>query len=141
MDHANHWKQVLSRNHDIQGGALMTTDGVLISSAGFGSPDDNEPMLAHCAAAMTIAQELSQGTGCGDLNAFILEGKQGYTVLLPVLDKAILAVLVGKQAKLGLVLLDMQGAIDDGSFGPGLATDLILPPRPLKGDAAHAIPE
>ncbi len=135
MDYTHHWKRLLSENADIQGGALITSDGVLISQSLFGS---HETSAACCAAVAAIAHQLAQDTECGECEAFILDGNLGYVVLMPVLDKAILAVLARKQAKLGLLLLDMARVIDDDSFGPGLATEPILPSRPPKRGSAHA---
>ena len=140
MDYTNHWDELLSRSNDIQGGALLRVDGVLISSAKFGTPENQKTVVAYCAAVMTIARELNQTVGKGEFEEYILEGKQGYIVLMPILDKAIFAVLAHKQAKLGLVLLDMKSAIDE-VFGPGLAGEPIFPPQPPKRDSAHAEPE
>lgn len=140
MDYSDYWNQLLSRNNDIQGGALIKVDGVLISGSKFGTAENQKTVVAYCAAIMTIGHELNQGVGQGEFEEYILEGKQGYVVLMPVLDKAIFAVLARKQAKLGLVILDMKSAID-GSFGPGLAGEPIFPSQPPKWDSAYAQPE
>src|SRR5262245_60652535 len=131
MDYFDHWKSFLSQNSDLQGGALMSLDGALISKMSFGS------VIPDCVALVTLAHQLIQDTHIGELDVLVLEGEHGYVVLMPILDKAIFAVLAQKNARLGLVILDMRRAIDV-SFGPGLAIEPIFPPRPPKRDTAHA---
>jgi predicted regulator of Ras-like GTPase activity (Roadblock/LC7/MglB family) len=133
MDHAEAWKRFLSECPEIAGGAYFHVDGERISSANFGDAK------ASCAAAATIARQLFQDIDGDEFEALILEGEHGYIIVMPVLDKAILAALVDKQAKLGLALLDIQRAIDD-TFGPGLAAEPVAPPLPPKYDKAHAKP-
>jgi hypothetical protein len=133
MDHVEAWQQFLSDCPEIEGGAYFHVDGERISSANFGEAE------ASYAAAATIARQLIQDVMDDEFEALILEGEHGYVILTPVLDKAILAALVDKQAKLGLALLDMKRAIDD-TFGLGLAAEPVLPPQPPKYDSAHAKP-
>ncbi len=118
----------------------MTVDGMVISSMSFGSADDYEKSASRCAELGRIAQQLILKTNFGDLDTLVLEGELGFLIVLPILDKAFLAVLARKQAKLGLVILDMRGAID-GSFGSGLASEPIFIPRPPRSNTSHARPE
>jgi predicted regulator of Ras-like GTPase activity (Roadblock/LC7/MglB family) len=140
MDFSSHWKQFLSECPEITGGAFLTADGVLISSVAFGTSEAGENAATHCAAVVAIAQQLAEFAERGECGAYILEGEGGHVILMPVLDKAILAVLTPKQIKLGLVLLDMRRAIHEW-FGPGLAAEPIFPPRPPKWGTAHARPQ
>jgi predicted regulator of Ras-like GTPase activity (Roadblock/LC7/MglB family) len=137
MDFADCWKQLLSESLDIQGGAFFTTDGVLISQQAFAT---SEISFRHIAAAVAIAHDLANSVGRGELDVLILEDARGYIVLIPVMDKAILTVAAQKQAKLGLVMLDMRRAIDKW-FGPGLAGEPVLSPLPPKHDSALALSE
>jgi uncharacterized protein len=141
MDFSAQWKRFLSESTDIQGGAFLTADGVLISEARFGSAEeDQETTVRYCAAAAATASQPTAYSERGEFETLILEGQQGIFVLMPVLDKAYLAVLVSKQARLGLVLLDMRRAID-AYFGPGLAAEAIFSPLPPKSGTAHTRPE
>lgn len=116
MDYSEHWQQFLVGNADIQGCALISLDGALISEANFDGADYPELTLAPCASALSIARQLARDTQRGELRECVLQGEQGFVVLMPVLDNAVFAVLAHKHAKLGLVLLDMRRAIDE-SFG------------------------
>jgi predicted regulator of Ras-like GTPase activity (Roadblock/LC7/MglB family) len=137
MDFTHNWKLLLSENSDIQGGALISADGVLISQTAFGN---HKTSAAYCAAIVAIAHQLTWTTECGECEAIVLECEHRYIVLMPVLDKTVFAVLAREQAKVGLLILDMSRVIDDGSFGPGLAPEPIFPPRPPKRGSAHATP-
>lgn len=138
MDYSEDWKQFLAENPEIEGGALMTADGSFISSAAI--EDAERASIAHCAALVAIAHQLIQDAMRGEFDVLVVEGKQGYVVLMPILDKAILAVLARKQAKLGLVILDMRCAIDT-RFGSGLASEAIISPQPPMPDDARAKPD
>ncbi len=140
MDFSVHWKQFLSECPEITGGAFLTTNGILISDANFGNVENNERIVARCAAIAAIAHQLAEDTQRGEFQALIFEGEYGYLVLMPVLDKAIFAVLAHKQAKLGLILLEMRRVIDD-PFGPGLATEPIPLPLSPKYDSAYTVLE
>jgi uncharacterized protein len=140
MDFSEQWKQILSQCPDIEGGAYFSADGVLITCAKFGNSEADQNVFTHCAAILAIARQVSEYTERDEVEALILEGERGYIVLIPFLDRAIFAVLARKEAKLGLVLLDMHRAIDD-LFGPGLANEMIFSPRPPKHGTAHADPE
>ncbi len=139
MDFSARWKQLLSENTDIEGGVFLTTNGVPISWSKF-AEQDHEIVVRHCAAVAAIAHQLTVDSERSEFEALVLEGKQGYLVLMPVMDKANLAILVRKQARLGLVLLDIRRAIDD-TFGPGLAVEPIFPPRSPKRGTAFARPD
>jgi uncharacterized protein len=140
MDFTEHWKEFLSGSADLQGGALLSTDGVLITSSAFGRAEKCESSAAGCAALIALAHELSRETGHGECDSVMLTGEQGHVILMPVLDKTVFAVLARRDAKLGLIFLDMGRAIK-GPFGPGMATERIFPPRPPKRGSAHAKPE
>ncbi len=137
MDHTDQWRQFLAGSPEIQGGALMTTDGVLIRCAKFGSSIDRKIWMARCAAAVAIAQQLYEGVGWGEFEERILEGENGYTILVTFLERAVLIALADKQAKLGLVVLEMRRAIDH-LFGPGLAAEPLIPRQPPDHDRAYA---
>jgi predicted regulator of Ras-like GTPase activity (Roadblock/LC7/MglB family) len=141
MDFSNHWKRFLSETPEIQGGAFISADGVLISAAAFGSPEHSDIYAAYCASFVAIAHQLFQDAGRGECEAIILECEHGYIVLMPVLDKTVFAVLARKQTPIGLIILDMLHALHDGPFGPGLAAEPILPPHSPKRGSAYARPE
>jgi predicted regulator of Ras-like GTPase activity (Roadblock/LC7/MglB family) len=132
MDFTERWSRFLSRSPEIEGGAFISGDGVLISCAKFSS----DPVITRCATGVALACQLWKDVGYDALQAVILEAEQGYVVIMPVLDKAVLVVLARLRAKVGFVLLEMRAAIDSGDFGPGLAGEpIIVPQSPRRANA------
>jgi hypothetical protein len=127
------WKQLLSRNAEIEGGTLIHLDGSPITSAKLEAPEK----MIYCASMVALAEQLSKDANRGEWTHFILEGERGYLIMIPFLEKAIFAVLATKRAKSGLLLLEMQHAID-AWFGPGLVTEPIFRPRSPKRGSGYA---
>lgn len=97
---------------DIQGSAVISTDGLMIASA---LPSSyNEEMVSAMAAAMLLlgertASELKRG----ELEQVIVKGRLGYVILVSAGQDAVLCVLARSDAKLGLVMLDTIRAAED----------------------------
>ncbi len=85
----------------------------------------------------------------GDLDQVYIKGKQGYVLVMPVGEEALLIVLVAPEAKLGLIFLDLgrfaklllrDGDSDNGEDDPRLP-EPILPRRPPRRRTARAKPD
>jgi predicted regulator of Ras-like GTPase activity (Roadblock/LC7/MglB family) len=97
---------------DVEASALVSVDGLIIASAL--PPDVEEDRVSAMSAAMLslgerIAGELSRGL----LDQVYVRGASGYVILSAVGEEAVLTVLARKDAKLGLVFLDMRRAAED----------------------------
>jgi predicted regulator of Ras-like GTPase activity (Roadblock/LC7/MglB family) len=111
--------QIVARLKDLQVGtpaveasAVVSVDGLSIASAL--PPDVEEDRVSAMSAAMLslgerIASELSRGI----LQEVYVRGADGYVILTAVGEEAVLTVLARKDAKLGLVFLDMRRAAED----------------------------
>jgi hypothetical protein len=91
---------------------VVSVDGLSIASAL--PPDVEEDRVSAMSAAMLslgerIASELSRGI----LQEVYVRGADGYVILTAVGEEAVLTVLARKDAKLGLVFLDMRRAAED----------------------------
>ena len=51
--------------------------------------------------------------GRGDLDQVYIRGSTGYVILMSVGEEAVLTVLARKEAKLGLLFLDIRRATED----------------------------
>ena len=73
-------------------------------------PDDlpQDLVSAMSAAMLALGERIAQELGRGALDQVIIRGDNGYVLMTAVNDKAVLTVLVGEDAKLGLALLDLQ---------------------------------
>ena len=97
---------------DVEASALVSVDGLIIASAL--PPDVEEDRVSAMSAAMLslgerIAGELRRGL----LDQVYVRGANGYVILSAVGEEAVLTVLARKDAKLGLVFLDMRRAAED----------------------------
>jgi predicted regulator of Ras-like GTPase activity (Roadblock/LC7/MglB family) len=97
---------------DVEASALVSVDGLIIASAL--PPDVEEDRVSAMSAAMLslgerIAGELDRGV----LDQVYVRGANGYVILSAVGEEAVLTVLARKEAKLGLVFLDMRRVAED----------------------------
>lgn len=97
----------MANSPDVQASALVSLDGFIIASAlPRGMQEDR--VGAMSAAILGLGERAAAELGRGSLAQVFIEGADGYVVLLAAGDRAVLTVLAGKDAKLGLVLYDMK---------------------------------
>jgi len=100
---------LMSESFDIQAAALVSLDGFVMASA---LPDGmhEDKVGAMSAAILGLGERAAIELGRGALTQVFIEGDDGYVLLMAAGDRAVLTVLAGAGAKLGLVLYDMRGA-------------------------------
>ncbi len=97
---------------DIEASALVSVDGLIIASAL--PPDVEEDRVSAMSAAMlSLGERIAGELGRGVLDQVYVRGANGYVILSAVGEEAVLTVLARKDAKLGLVFLDMRRAAED----------------------------
>ena len=97
---------------DIEASAVVSVDGLIIASAL--PPDVEEDRVSAMSAAMlSLGERIAGELGRGLLDQVYIRGANGYVILSAVGDEAVLTVLARKDAKLGLVFLDMRRAAED----------------------------
>ena len=97
---------------DIEASALVSVDGLIIASAL--PPDVEEDRVSAMSAAMlSLGERIASELGRGLLDQVYVRGANGYVILSAVGEEAVLTVLARKDAKLGLVFLDMRRAAED----------------------------
>ena len=60
-----------------------------------------------------VRVEIASELGRGILEQVYIRGQNGYVLLMAVGEEAVLTVMARKEAKLGLILLDMKRAVKD----------------------------
>jgi predicted regulator of Ras-like GTPase activity (Roadblock/LC7/MglB family) len=97
---------------DIEASAVVSVDGLIIASA---LPTDVEEdrVSAMSAAMLSLGERIAGELGRGMLDQVYIRGANGYVILSSVGEEAVLTVLARKDAKLGLVFLDMRRAAED----------------------------
>jgi predicted regulator of Ras-like GTPase activity (Roadblock/LC7/MglB family) len=97
---------------DVEASALVSVDGLIIASAL--PPDVEEDRVSAMSAAMlSLGERIAGELGRGLLDQVYVRGATGYVILSAVGEEAVLTVLARKDAKLGLVFLDMRRAAED----------------------------
>lgn len=73
----------------------------------------DDRMAAMSAAMLALGERIAKDLDRGELTQMYIKGNDGYVVLMSMDDRAVLASLASEDAKLGLVLLDLQEAVVD----------------------------
>ena len=97
---------------DIEASVVVSVDGLIIASA---LPRDVEEdrVSAMSAAMLSLGERIAHELGRGALEQVYVRGAEGYVIVSAVGEEAVLTVLARKDAKLGLVFLDMRRAAQD----------------------------
>ncbi|MEM2249514.1 MAG: roadblock/LC7 domain-containing protein [Candidatus Bathyarchaeia archaeon] len=105
-------KELQATTPDIEASAVVSIDGLVIASAL--PPDVEEDRVSAMSAAMlSLGERIASELGRGALDQVYIKGDHGYVVLMSVGEEAVLTVLARKEAKLGLLFLDMRRAAED----------------------------
>lgn len=111
--------QMIERLRDLQASstsveaaAVVSVDGLSMASS---MPADVEEdrVAAMSAAMLSLGERIATELGRGTLDQVYIKGENGYVILMAVGEEAVLTVLASKDAKLGLVFLDMSRAVTD----------------------------
>ncbi|HDN80731.1 MAG TPA: hypothetical protein ENG33_09750 [Chloroflexi bacterium] len=105
-------KELQASTPDIEASAVVSVDGLIIASA-LPADVEEDRVSAMSAAMLSLGERISSELGRGTLNQVYIKGDEGYVVLMSVGEDAVLTVLARKEAKLGLLFLDMRRAADD----------------------------
>ncbi len=97
---------------ELEAAAVISVEGLMISSSLPESIADDR-MAAMSAAMLALGERIAKDLDRGELAQMYIKGNDGYVVLMSVDDRAVLASLASEDAKLGLVLLDLQEAVVD----------------------------
>jgi predicted regulator of Ras-like GTPase activity (Roadblock/LC7/MglB family) len=96
---------------DLEASAVVSTDGLIMASE---LPTDVEEdrVSAMSAAMLSLGERTSKELMKGSLEQVFVKGIEGYILLMGAGEDAVLTALARKDAKLGLVFLDMKRAAD-----------------------------
>jgi predicted regulator of Ras-like GTPase activity (Roadblock/LC7/MglB family) len=97
---------------DVEGSAIVSVDGLSIASA-LHQEIEEDRVSAMSAAMLSLGERIASELGRGILEQVYIRGEYGYVLLMAVGDEAVLTVMARKEAKLGLILLDMKRAVED----------------------------
>ena len=105
-------KDLQKSSPDIEASAVVSVDGLTIASA-LPQGIEEDRVSAMSAAMLSLGERIASELGRGNLDQVYIKGGEGYVVLMSVGEDAVLTALARKQAKLGLIFLDMRRATND----------------------------
>ncbi|MDJ0688831.1 MAG: roadblock/LC7 domain-containing protein [Xenococcaceae cyanobacterium MO_188.B32] len=100
-------QRFVSSTPDIQGAALVSPDGLPISSI-LSAEMDEERTAAMSAAILSLGERIGQELARGLVERIFVEGEKGYSILISCGTEAVLLVLAGKAVKQGLLFLETK---------------------------------
>jgi predicted regulator of Ras-like GTPase activity (Roadblock/LC7/MglB family) len=108
-------KEMCAKLQGIQGAVIVSIEGFVVAAyiPHEGDMDEDSPTSSPQVAAMAATlialgertlSRLAQGT----MNRLLIEGSDGGMIVVPTDRRASIAVMVGREAKMGLVLYALQ---------------------------------
>lgn len=97
---------------DVEGSAIVSVDGLSIASA-LRQEIEEDRVSAMSAAMLSLGERIASELGRGILEQVYIRGENGYVLLMAVGEEAVLTVMARREAKLGLILLEMKRAVED----------------------------
>lgn len=100
-------KRLNSTSSDIQASAVMTRDGHTLASV-LGETVNSVRLGAMCATLLSLGEKASLELNRGHLKQILIQGEEGYVLLLRIGEKAVLAVVSQPSANLGMMLVESR---------------------------------
>ena len=97
---------------DVEASAVVSVDGLIMASS-LPADVEEDRVSAMSAAMLSLGERIASELGRGILDQVYIRGDMGYVILMAVGEEAVLTVLARKDAKLGLIFLDMKRTAED----------------------------
>ena len=104
-------RDLQSTTPEIEASAVVSVDGLIMASS-LPAGVEEDRVSAMSAAMLSLGERISSELGRGMLEQVMVKGESGYVILTAVGDEAVLTVLARKEAKLGLIFLDVTRTVD-----------------------------
>jgi predicted regulator of Ras-like GTPase activity (Roadblock/LC7/MglB family) len=88
---------------------VVSTDGLMMAS-NFPAGMDEDRLSAMAAALLAMGERTARELERGSLEQIFVKGQNGFIILMGTGPNGVLITMCTKQAKLGLIFLDMQRA-------------------------------
>lgn len=105
-------KTLQNESPEIEACALVSEDSLVITSA-LPQHMDELRVAGICATLLNLGTRASTVLQRGDVQQVLVQGTDGYIVMMTGARSTMLIALTSKNAKLGLVFLDMHSTIDE----------------------------
>lgn len=105
-------RELQANTPDVEASAVVSVDGLTIA-ASLPATVEEDRVSAMSAAMLSLGERIAGELGRGGLDQVYIHGDDGYVLLTAIGQDAVLTVLARKEAKLGLVFLEMNRAAED----------------------------
>jgi hypothetical protein len=105
-------RDLQSSSGDVEATAIVSVDGLSIASL-MPTGTEEDRVSAMSAAMQSLGERISNELGRGLLQQLYVKGENGYVILTSIGDEAVLTVLARKEARLGLIFLEITRAKAD----------------------------
>lgn len=105
-------RELQASSPDIEASAVVSVDGLSIASS-LPQNVEEDRVSAMSAAMLSLGERIASELGRGTLNQVYIKGESGFVILTDIGEEAVLTALAHKDAKLGLIFLDMRRAVED----------------------------
>ncbi|MBL0311495.1 MAG: roadblock/LC7 domain-containing protein [Holophagaceae bacterium] len=95
---------------DIEASALVSEDGLMIASA-LPQHIDEMRVAGMSSTLLSLGTRVSAELARGSLEQVLIRGENGYAIMVAAAQGTMLIVLTTREAKLGLIFLDMSNAV------------------------------
>lgn len=105
-------KDLEAATPDIEASAVVSDDGFIIASV-LPQDIDEDRVGAMSATMLALGERAASELERGELEQTFVKGKNGYVIMSFVGESAVLTAIASKDAKLGLVFLEMKRATEE----------------------------
>lgn len=105
-------RNLQSSSPDVEASALISEDGLMIASA-LPQHVEEARVSGMTATLLSLGTRAATELERGDVQEVLVRGSEGYAVMVDSGSGTLLLVLANKNAKLGLIFLDLRRAVQD----------------------------
>ena len=105
-------RSIRAASADIVGSAILTSDGFVVASM-LPSEVDEELIAGMAATLLGVGERISSEMMGSDLEQIYVRAKAGYVVLNQITEEEVLIVLTTREAKLGLVFMEVRKRVTE----------------------------
>lgn len=105
-------RQLLSGTPEVEASALISEDGLMIASA-LPQHIDEVRVAGMSSTLIALGTRAATELQRGPVEQVLIRGDQGYAVLMAAAQGTMLLVIATREAKLGLIFLDMSKTVKE----------------------------
>ncbi len=105
-------RDLQASSEGVEAAAIVSVDGLSIASS-LPAGIEEDRVSAMSAAMISLGERISSELGRGQLMQLYVKGENGYVILNAIGEEAVLTVLARREARLGLIFLDVARTVQD----------------------------